>query len=189
MIALVSESHAGKLLVASPAIMDPHFHRTVVLLCSHDDNGAFGLVLNRPIEDARLSDLLPRWSEHVASPPLLFRGGPVEAGAGFALGLARGELLEAGWAPVIPHVGLLDLSGDPAEIAAELAGSRVFSGYSGWGAGQLEGEIKEGGWFVVEAAPADAFTSEPEQLWREVLRRQRGEMRLFAYFPSDPRAN
>ena len=66
---------------------------------------------------------------------------------------------------------------------------RVFAGYAGWGAGQLDGEVASNGWFVVASEPADPWTREPGELWREVLRRQRGSSRLFADFPPDPSLN
>jgi putative transcriptional regulator len=65
----------------------------------------------------------------------------------------------------------------------------VFAGYSGWGAGQLEREIEEEAWFVVDADPADPFSDNPETLWRDILKRQRGRLAMFAYAPKDPQVN
>ncbi|MFQ5380983.1 MAG: YqgE/AlgH family protein [Dehalococcoidia bacterium] len=183
------EFHGGKLLVATPAITDPNFSRTVLLLCTHNEEGAFGLVLNRPMTDLKVVDQLPIWSEQVAAPAVFFRGGPVEPAAGLALG--RWETVPAlpDWSPVLERVAMLNISESPEEVPGRLAECRIYAGYAGWGAGQLEGEIEGGGWFVVEADPGDIFASDPDGLWRAVLSRQTGEMRLYSYFPADPRAN
>ena len=74
-------------------------------------------------------------------------------------------------------------------IATGLAGLRIFAGYAGWAAGQLEGEIDEGAWYVVDSEPRDAFTDNPERLWREVLRRQRGRLAMVSTYPDDPTQN
>jgi len=182
-------SHAGKLLVATPAITDPNFHRTVVLLCTHDEDGAFGLVLNRPIEGAKVVDHVPQWSEHAAAPAVMFRGGPVEPSAGFALGLVDRLPEGVPWSPVLEGLALLNLNGTPEDLGGCLVECRLFAGYSGWSPGQLEGEIDGGGWFVVDAEPADPFAGDPAGLWRAVLARQTGETRLYSYFPLDPRVN
>src|SRR5690606_7944496 len=118
-----------------------------------------------------------------------FQGGPVKASAAFGLSLLRGSPPGEGWLAVTEGVGLIDLGLDAGAIAGDLDGLRLFSGYSGWTAGQLEGEIQQEAWFVVDSAPGDLFTPEPETLWREVLRRQKGKLALFAYFPRDPAAN
>jgi putative transcriptional regulator len=185
----VTESLTGKLLVASPALQDPNFKRTVVYLCAHGEDGAFGLIVNRPINGAPIGDHLPQWMEHVSLPAVLFQGGPVEASAAFGLARLQRRPPTEGWLPVQEGVGLLDIGLDAGAIAGDLDGLRVFSGYSGWAAGQLEGEIAQEAWFVVDARPDDLFTPEPEALWREVLRRQPGKLAMFAYFPEDPTLN
>jgi putative transcriptional regulator len=183
----MTELRAGRLLVATPLLQDPNFYRTVVLLCSHDEQGSFGLVLNRPLE-AAVVDLLPEWRGLVSSPHVLFGGGPVERSHAFALGLSRVQAGEAWWTPVMDAVGLLDLDQDPTALGA-LEDVRLFAGYAGWGAGQLAGEVGEEAWFVVDAQPRDVFTSQPERLWQAVLGRQPGDLRMFALFPPDPRLN
>jgi putative transcriptional regulator len=188
-LSAVTESLTGKLLVASPALQDGNFAWSVVYLCAHSDQGAFGLIINRPIEGAPVGEHLPHWMEHVNRPAVLFQGGPVEASAAFGLSRLQGVAPPEGWLAVTEGIGLIDLSLDAGAIAGSLDGLRLFSGYSGWGPGQLEGEIEQEAWFVVEAAPADLFSDEPESLWRQVLRRQPGKLALFAYFPRDPSAN
>jgi putative transcriptional regulator len=127
--------------------------------------------------------------EHVARPAVFFRGGPVEPAAAFGLALAREQPPAQGWLAVVEGVGLFDLALNAGEVAGDFDAVRLFSGYSGWGAGQLEGEIEQEAWFVVDSRPADLFTLEPGQLWRDVLLRQRGKLAMFAYFPEDPSAN
>jgi putative transcriptional regulator len=210
-------SLAGKLLVATPNLLDPNFYRTVVLMCVHEEEGALGVVLNRPTESDVLEHV-PEWHHLAASPPVVFVGGPVEPGGALAVGRlaqpaegagqpgaetgttgapgtvsggsagsANGEPPE-GWTAVTSEVGLLDLGRTPEEFAG-VGQVRFFSGHSGWGAEQVVAEIEEDAWFVVDSAPGDAFTREPQTLWREVLRRQSARLAMFADYPDDPRVN
>ncbi len=185
----MSEFHPGKLLVATPTITDPNFFRTVVLVCTHNEEGALGLVLNRPMTDLKVVDQLPIWSEQVAAPAVFFRGGPVEPAAGLALGRWETAPSLPDWSPVLDGVAMLNVVESPEDVPGRLAECRIYAGYAGWGAGQLEEEIKGGGWFVVAAEPDDVFVSDPDGLWRTVLSRQTGEMKLYSYFPTDPRVN
>jgi putative transcriptional regulator len=183
----VSESLAGKLLVASPKLVDPNFHRSVVYICGHDEKGAFGVVINRPLMDVDVGDHLPGWREAAAEPKVVFAGGPVEPS--IALGLARAVGAVAGehWTQLRDGLGLVNLGSSPAE--AGVAEIRVFVGHAGWAAGQLEGEIAEEAWFVVDSAPGDLFSADPASAWRDVLRRQRGKLAMFAFHPPDPTVN
>jgi putative transcriptional regulator len=181
-------SDAGKLLVATPVIDDPNFERTVVLLLEYSDAGAFGLVLNRPT-DLDLLDPLPQWYSFAARPSVVFVGGPVEQERAIALARADEDRTVAGWSPVLGRVGTLDLNCAPDEIGPGLEDIRVFAGYAGWGAGQLEGEIAAGAWFVVDAEAEDAMCQDPEDLWSDVLRRQPGTVGLFAQYPPNPSLN
>jgi putative transcriptional regulator len=182
-------THTGKLLVASPALTDPNFDRTVVYLCSHTAEGALGVVLNRPIEEFSAAEHLPTWAPYLATPPVLFRGGPVEPSTALALARALDVPEGPGWTLVTGTTGLFDLRQEPAEAGPRLAALRIFAGYSGWAAGQLEGEIEAEGWFVVEPWRSDLFTATPETLWRDVLRRQPGELAIYADFPRDRNVN
>jgi putative transcriptional regulator len=186
----VTASLRGKLLVATPKLLDPNFVRTVVLLCFHDENGAFGLVLNRPVETAPLREHLPEWTEAAADPAFVFSGGPVEPSHAFGLARLRptAEAPSEGWTEIIDGVGIVDLS-RPGALLPLLQAVRVYAGYSGWAGGQLEGELAEGAWFVVDPRAEDIFTPEPAILWRTVLRRQRGQLAMFAWAPMDPRLN
>lgn len=178
----------GRLLVATPVLGDPNFDRTVVLLLEHGEQGALGVVLNRP-SPTDVTVPFPGWLAHVAAPPVVFTGGPVAPAA--AIGLARTGLdAEAdGWAPLLGRLGTVDLSRDPDDLPVPVEVLRVFAGYAGWEAGQLEGEIEAGAWFVVEARAEDAFSTAPARLWRTVLRRQRGRLAMFADAPPDPTVN
>lgn len=182
-----ADSLQGRLLVAVPGMYDPNFDRTVVLLLEHTEDGALGLVLNRPSETG-VDEALPGWEPVAATPPVVFVGGPVAPTGALALGTVTSGDVE-GWTPVLGPVGLLDLSRAPAEAGSEVARARLFAGHAGWTAGQLEGEIAAGGWFVVDAEPDDALFSDPAQLWPAVLARQPGRLAWFANCPADPRDN
>lgn len=181
----------GRLLVATPTLLDPHFLRTVVLVLEHTPSGALGVVLNRP-SVTPVGELLGRWHHVAADPAVIFLGGPVAADG--AIALARSPAADVaggveGFTPVLGDVGALDLEGTPADFGAELEGVRVFVGHAGWGPGQLDHEIGEGAWFAVDAEPADVTTDEPDLLWRVVVARQPGRLRLFTHAPIDPTVN
>ncbi|MDA1010897.1 MAG: hypothetical protein DWG80_04910 [Chloroflexi bacterium] len=184
------ESTAGRLLVATPLLEDPNFAGAVVLACLHDDAGAFGIVLNRPVE-ARATDLVPGWDRLISAPGLLHSGGPVERSSFIGLGRLQPGEEDAHpdwWTSVGRGIGLVNLAADVEEAAA-LRDLRVFHGYAGWGAGQLDIEIGEEAWFVVDARPEDVFTTRSERLWHEVLGRQRGDLAIYGTYPVDVRTN
>ena len=182
---------AGRLLVATPLLQDPHFRGSVVLVCRQDGDGCMGLVLNRPLE-AEVAEHLPGW-QYLSSPPhAIHEGGPVQREAALALGRRAAGGADGGgegWTPVGGGLGLLDLRLDPADLQGEIDALRIYSGYAGWSAGQLEGEIGEQAWFVVDARPGDPFDGDSAGLWRRVLRRQPGPLAMFATFPPDPTLN
>ncbi|MGN9808128.1 YqgE/AlgH family protein [Micromonospora sp. BQ11] len=183
------ESMTGRLLVASPALKDPNFDRTVVLLVAHEPGGALGVVLNRATE-VPVADVLGDWSELARHPAVLFEGGPVQPDSAICLARMRHPVQRVrGFHQVSGAVGTLDLSGDPERLRENLGAIRVFAGYSGWGAGQVEQEIEDGSWFVLDALPGDAFVDRPDDLWPMVLRRQGGMMAAVAHFPSDVALN
>ncbi|HUU60925.1 MAG TPA: YqgE/AlgH family protein [Acidimicrobiia bacterium] len=182
----------GRLLVAAPRLVDPNFLRTVVLVCRHDEDGALGLVLNR-LTSVTVGEALPGWVEPLAPPNVVFLGGPVQPEMAVGLGRLRPE--HAGraesdqWTPIDQRLGLVDLSGSPAAEVGALDRLRVFAGYAGWSAGQLDLEVASVDWFVLPTEDEDPFTAGPGGLWRRVLRRQRGPVALFADFPPDPSLN
>ena len=185
---------AGQLVVATPSLLDPNFARTVVLLLQADeDDGALGLVLNRPT-GTEVAEVLPGWEPLVGAPPVVFVGGPVQPNAAICLGHGRpgGASLPAySVLEGVPgtSVGTVDLDSEPQELVAAVSEVRVFAGYSGWGAGQLEAEVEEGAWWVLDALPVDAFSPEPDRLWGDVLRRQGPPIAFAASYPPDPSLN
>jgi putative transcriptional regulator len=185
----MADSTLGRLLVATPKLTDPNFSRTVVYICAHDENGAFGIVLNRPLPELPAEEHVPRWSRFLAGPRVLFSGGPVERTVAVALARSPDPAGASCLRPVAGEIAMVDLSFPGDEVIAEVACMRVFAGYSGWGAGQLDGEIEQDAWFVVDADPADIFTDEPDGLWRRVVQRQPGKVAMFAFSPDDPRLN
>jgi putative transcriptional regulator len=201
----------GRLVVASPALEDPNFHRTVVFLLAADDDGALGVVLNRPSETA-IDEVVPHWGLHASEPPVLFVGGPVQPNAAICVGRTQNGAGEhpamaeppydddaddetdvdaesEGFSPLIGDLGTVDLNRAPDEIGVAFTGLRVFTGYSGWGPGQLEEEIEAGAWFVVEGRQTDVLCAEPADLWERVLRRQGGWLAVLARHPVDASLN
>jgi putative transcriptional regulator len=189
-----SDPKAGRLLVATPVLGDPNFRRAVVLIVEHEvEEGTLGVVLNRPTK-IPVGQVLEQWTELATDPSVLFRGGPVAQNSALALALVPGKEEPLGWraldgAPALARLGLLDLDAPPRLLAPAITSLRVYAGYAGWSPGQLEGEIDEGAWFVLPAEPGDVFAAEPEQLWREVLRRQEGDVAFLATYPDDPGLN
>jgi putative transcriptional regulator len=185
---MTPEQLSGRLLVATPILGDPNFDRTVVLLLEHSHDGSVGLVLNRPSE-TDVAEPLPEWDDVTTVPAVIFVGGPVAQSA--VIGLARCDpgRHPMGWRPVGGGIAIVDLADGPPDGATPVDALRLFAGYAGWGPGQLEAEIDAGAWWVVDASPDDALSPDPEHLWSEVLRRQRGRLAMHAYFPSDPSAN
>jgi putative transcriptional regulator len=177
----------GRLLVASPTLRDPNFDRTVILLIEHSDEGALGVVLNRPSELA-VDEVLPQWSERAQDPPVMFIGGPVQPNAVICLARTEREVEGLLVPTAIGGIGLVDLDGDPIDAGPDLT-LRCFAGYAGWDGGQLEGELAEQAWFVVDVEREDPFATEPDQLWRRVLARQPGNLSRYALYPADPSLN
>jgi putative transcriptional regulator len=188
-MSIATRKLSGRLLVASPTLQDENFRRTVILMLDHGDDGALGLVVNRPME-VDVSSVLPAWQPYTTAPGRLFQGGPVQLDSALGLVAMPGNAGEpVGVRLLIGSVGLVDLDAPPEVIVPGLAGLRIFAGYSGWSAGQLEGEIGEGAWYVVDSEPRDAFSDRPERLWAEVLRRQRGQLAMVSTYPDDPTQN
>lgn len=178
----------GKLLIAEPLMGDPNFDRSVVLILQHSEEGALGVVLNRPT-DLGVDAVLDDWAGRAAEPPVVHLGGPVEQNCVIGLALRRDAGSATGWKQVVGDVGSVDLHLAPGEVGAGIGKIRFFAGYAGWGPGQLEGELDADAWLVVDALPADVTQPDPEAMWRGVLRRQEGRMSMLANFPDDPTMN
>jgi len=181
---LQSGSLAGRLVVATASLVDPTFHLTAALLLEHGEHGALGVVLNRPSE-IPVDQVLPDWSCAVSEPRVVFHGGPVQPNTVIAVARSSVEA-PSGWQRVLGSLGVVDLDADPAIVTPDMAGLRVFAGYAGWAAGQLEAEISRGAWFVLDAGHDDPFCRDPDELWRGVLRRQGG---LFTTVSTNPTLN
>jgi putative transcriptional regulator len=196
-------SLTGRLLVATPALADPNFDRAVVLLLDHDEEGSLGVVLNRPTP-VGVGDILESWAALAGEPGVVFQGGPVSLDSALGVAVVPGEVGRAseagevssrtedgplGWRRVHGAIGLVDLEAPPELLAAAVGSLRIFAGYAGWGPGQLEDELSEGAWYVVESEPGDVSSPAPERLWRAVLRRQRSELAMVATYPDDPSLN
>jgi putative transcriptional regulator len=179
------DSFQGHLLIASPSLLDPNFKRTVVLITEHGDEGAAGLVLNRPSPEP-VSELVPQLEPLVDDGEQVWMGGPVQTNAVLVLG----EFLDPDDAavPLFGSLGFPALD-EPEDVVPVTTRRRVFAGYAGWGAGQLEDELEREDWILEPALPDDAFTEAPEDLWAEVLRRKGGIYELVARMPDDPSVN
>ena len=157
-------------------------------MLAHNADGALGLVLNQPTALA-CREVVPSWEDAICAPMTVFRGGPVDTQA--IIALARTDRVGEDrpiWAWLFDEIGTVDL--ELGMDAFDGVGQvRVFAGYAGWGALQLESELAGDGWYVVNAHPGDAFTDDPANLWANVLRRQRAELAKVALFPPDPRLN
>jgi putative transcriptional regulator len=180
------ESARGQLLIAGPALADPNFWRTVVLIVEHSEEGAFGLVLNRPSETS-LGEAVPELDELVDPDEPLFIGGPVQPSSVVVLG--HFEDADDAALMAFDDVGVLGTGSSPQELSAGLRAGRAFVGHAGWGAGQLEAELERGDWILETARLEDAFSSSPRELWSRVLTRKGGSYALVARMPPDPSLN
>ncbi len=181
------DSTRGRLLVAAPTLLDSNFYRSVVFILEHNEQGAIGVVLNRPSE-LPVSTAIEAWSEQATEPAVVFLGGPVSPSS--VIALASFDLTTAGerWNQILGSIGTVDLELPPEQVPG-LDGVRMFAGYAGWTGGQLEAELVTGSWFVVDAELNDVRTGSPGELWWDVCARQRSSIRHLAHYPHDPRHN
>jgi putative transcriptional regulator len=179
----MDDSAKGQLLIAGPALLDPNFWRTVVLIVEHSDEGALGLVLNRPSETT-VGEAVPQFEDLLSLDEPVFIGGPVQPSA--MMVLAHFEDPDDAALLAFDDVGVLGTSDDPA---AGVRRGRAFAGHAGWGPGQLDAEIERGDWITEPARFDDAFASEPLALWSRVLTRKGGSYALIARMPADPSMN
>jgi len=183
---IMEESLTGQLLLASPTLMDPNFRRAVVLIGVHSEEGAMGVVLNRPSE-VTVSEAVPQLQQAVQEREPVYVGGPVQPSSIVFLA----EFLDPSPAGLL----VLGCIGFPApdagidELTEATARRRVFAGYAGWGEGQLDAELDQGDWIAHSAVPDDVFTEVPDELWSSVLTRKGGSYSLLASMPLDPSVN
>ncbi len=183
---MMAESLAGQLLLASPTLLDPNFVRTVVLIGAHSEDGAMGVVLNRP-STVTVADAVPQLQDAVGALEPVYVGGPVQPSAVVFLA----EFLEPSLAGmlVLGRIGFPAPDADIEQLAHATARRRVFAGHAGWGRGQLDDEIAGGDWIAHPAQPQDIFTDIPQELWSSVLTRKGGSYALIARMPLDPSVN
>ncbi|RSK33191.1 YqgE/AlgH family protein [Hymenobacter metallilatus] len=188
----MSRLRPGSLLISQPFLGDPNFERTVVLLCSHaEEEGSFGLVLNRPAT-LQLGDVLelPGGSALPAARIPLGIGGPVQPDTLHYLH-QQPDLAQA------QHVGdEVYWGGDFARLLEQLISGqvapesvRLYVGYSGWTAGQLAEEVRQNVWIVQPNAAAKVFTLTTDAFWQSILREKGGRYRMLSNYPPDPRLN
>ncbi|HEY7951466.1 MAG TPA: YqgE/AlgH family protein [Solirubrobacteraceae bacterium] len=182
----MEESLCGQLLLASPALHDPNFRRAVVLVGAHSEEGAMGVVLNRPSE-VSVVEAVPQLEPAIDVEEPVYLGGPVQPGSIVLLG----EFLDPSPAGllVLGRIGFPAPETGIEELAQATARRRVFAGYAGWGEGQLDSELEQGDWIAQPALPDDVFTEAPEELWSTVMARKGGSYVLIARMPPDPSVN
>lgn len=179
---------AGQLLVSIPDLGDENFDQSVVLVIEHDEQGALGLVLNHP-SATPVVEHLPTLEPLLASPAVFFLGGPVAVGGLLALGRRRLDRPAthatevAGPVVLVEPQALVDDEVDGLDVV------RMFTGYSGWAPGQLDAELASGAWHLLGPMPDDVFTSDPDHLWRSVMRRQGGRLASQGMYPDDLSVN
>ena len=179
----MAESLRGSLLIAAPQLLDPNFRRTVVLIADHGEEGAMGVILNRP-SGMTVADAAPDLEPMVGPGTPIFSGGPVQPTSGVVLA----EVAEAD-EPVFGDVVLVPGLGELADVIDGAGSIRVFAGYAGWGPGQLDGELEREDWYLEPALASDVFSEDPEALWGSVLERKGGQYALLARLPEDPSLN
>ncbi len=185
-MALGMETLRGQLLVSAPSLEDPNFARTVVIVGEHNEEGALGVVLNRP-SDTEVAEAVPDLADLVEDGEIVHVGGPVQTSA--VLVLAEFAEPEQAQQLVVGDVGFLAVDEEDDRVATAVCRARVFAGYAGWGPGQLEAELAREDWIVEPAVGEDVFCEDAETLWSRVLERKGGQYRLLARMPLDPSVN
>jgi putative transcriptional regulator len=180
------DSARGQLLIAGPTLGDPNFWRTVVLVVEHNEEGALGLVLNRPSE-TKVADAVPQLAALLDADDDVLVGGPVQPTGVIVLA----EFEDPGEAALIAFedIGILGTSGEGDDLSVGVRTARAFAGHAGWGPGQLDGELERGDWILEPARRGDAFSDSPRELWQTVLSRKGGSYELIARMPADPSMN
>jgi putative transcriptional regulator len=177
---------AGKLLIAEPFLTDPNFARSVILLCEHGEEGSVGFILNRPI-DLTLGDLVPE----LYTPMLgINKGGPVQLDTLHMIHRLQPQL---GGNAIVNDIywggsyeALQDVVSDKAFTGQNL---RLFVGYAGWTAGQLEKEVEEGSWMISDASTEILFDTDPVGIWKKSIRLMGKEYAYLANMPLNPQLN
>lgn len=178
---------SGTFLIATPSLRDPNFHRTVILICDHDEEGSFGLVLNRPT-GIPIKNVFEQLSPEFGENRSLFFGGPVDQERLFAIrrgvpGEEPGDVIGNGMFLPKDLEESVERIGSGSDLLKEY---RFFVGYAGWSAGQLEAELMEQSWIAVSGIEDLLFETDPEKLWSEALSAMGGEQKLWSMMPTEP---
>jgi len=181
----------GCFLISRPAMLDPNFDGTVVMVCTHDEDGTVGLTINRPL-DVPMEQVLPDADYlHDAGVPLLW-GGPVGTDAVHVLSSASSSSLEDDAEDTLPLLPGVNFGGG-LELVREVFQSkghlRFFLGYSGWSPGQLDEELAADGWFVVPGDVAEVWTSDWRLLWERLMAKLNPEFGWMREIPENPEVN
>ena len=166
----------GRLLLAMPQMGDPRFHRAVILMCAHDENGAMGLVVNNVLPGVDLSELLSQLNidsnaSAVPDDAPVMNGGPVETARGFVLHSSDFHQSET-----VPVSDGISVTGTLDALRAIAAGKgpqrmRFMLGYAGWGAGQLDREIQQNAWLVADPDSTLVFDTPPGEAWDRAVKK------------------
>jgi putative transcriptional regulator len=177
----------GKLILAGPMLKDPNFDRTVVFITEHTEEGAMGLVLNRPSETT-VGEAVPDLTWVAGEEDTVYVGGPVAPNGVIVLA----EWLDPSQAVVLVDDDLGFVPGDAEDqdaLATAIVRARVYAGHAGWGPGQLEEELAEEAWIVEAPRREELFSEDADALWPAVLRRMGREFALLSTMPPDPSLN
>lgn len=177
----------GQLLLDNGKLQGSYFARTVILICQHDADGAFGLVLNRCTKHSLGDALVANLPNRLRQLPL-FQGGPVQQQEVYFLHSAP-ALLDANVMPNLSLSHSLDTLADIGESYAIDQKVKVFAGYAGWAAGQLEDEMSLDTWTTHPASIELVYNDTPQNLWKNILQSKGGFYRLLADSPEDPSLN
>jgi len=178
----------GKILLSEPFLGDTTFERSVVLLCEHNDNGAFGFMLNKSTSltiNAVLEETVPFEKD-------LFLGGPVAQDSLFFLIRQNQAILDGAmhikddlyWGGDFEHLKELI-----KEEVLDINNCRFFLGYSGWSEEQLEAELESKSWIVTDIHSEEMFVKNPQSMWQNILRKMGGNYKALSNYPIDPRLN
>lgn len=168
-----------------PQVNGDEFYRTVILVLAHGPQGALGVVLNRPTS-VPVAELFPELAFDAAEPSVLFAGGPVEPDGIICLARGTADHERPGFAPVLDTWGSIDPRQPPPGGVDRV---RVYRGYAGWSARQLERELARGSWLVFEAHAEDLSSEQPDDMWARVLDRQGPQYSRIKRVPRDPSLN
>ncbi len=181
----IGDLGVGKLLVSARGLSDPNFAESVVLLIQYDKEGVLGLIINRRTQ-ASLSEVLKGVETAKRGSDPIYLGGPVELDAVFAL--LRSQKKPDDGASVLSEVYLLSSKAPLERALAASSGPgdlRVYVGYAGWDVGQLENEVRLGGWWIFEASAGAVFDPHPDTIWSRLIARTDQQIAQVSILPAE----